>query len=313
MTNTLHSELRREPPQTFGPNVMPRLSEPVPSPLRAGERRGEEETAGGNADRMARQYAQSRDPKLREQLIQRHSRLVYALANRFVGRGELLEDLIQIGMLGLIQAVDRFDPSRDTQFSTFAVPTIVGEIKRHLRDKTWHVKVPRWLQERSQEARKARLHLLVDLNRTPTVAEIAAYLAVSEKETQESLDIYRLALPFSLDHAPSASGEGRALEECVGAQEQAFPCFELHYDLRRAVQCLGARERHIVHLHFFDELPQSQIARLLGISQMQVSRLLRHSLHLLRHILTDDTPAPRTRSVTKSGLIQNPMEMKACL
>ena len=228
-----------------------------------------------NMQMLSFQYAQTRDPRLRETLILFHQRLVHYVASRFVGGGETLEDLVQVGNIGLINALDRYDPSREVRFSTYAMPTIVGEIKRHFRDKTWHLKVPRWLQEMSLNARKAQQTLCVKLGRSPTVHEIAVELGATEDEVLEALEIGHIASAVSLDTRldPSSGGDSATLMDVIGRFDNAMHDIEAYTDLRRALDVLDERERQVVHLRFFEELSQAKIARKLGISQMHVSRL----------------------------------------
>lgn len=255
-------------------------------------------TAGDGAlVSLAAQYAQKHDPRTREALILHHQKLVHYVASRFLGSGETLEDLIQVGNIGLINALDRYDPTRDIKFSTYAMPTIVGEIKRHFRDKTWHVKVPRWLQELSLSARKAQQTLSVRLGRAPTVREIAAELGASEDDTLEALEINEIASAISLDTRLDSNkgSESATLMDVIGRIDSAMHDFEAYSDLRRALDLLDARERQVVHFRFFEELSQAKIARLLGISQMHVSRLQQRALQRLRDILAEEVNRPVRR------------------
>lgn len=250
-----------------------------------------------NVQMLAERYALTRDPGLRETLIHYHQRLVHYVASRFLGSGEALEDLIQVGNIGLIKALDRFDASRDVRFSTYAMPTIVGEIKRHFRDKTWHVKVPRWLQELSLNARKAEQALSARLGRSPTIAEIAEELGATEDETLEALEIVQIAGAISLDTRfdPHGGSEGGTLMDTVGRSDSALQDIETYSDLRRVLGLLDERERQIVQLRFFEELSQAKIASRLNISQMHVSRLQQRTLARLRRLLADEEASPAIR------------------
>jgi len=237
-------------------------------------------------------FARTRDVRSREALILHHQKLVRYVAARFLDSGESMEDLIQVGTVGLILAIDRFDPEQQVKFSTYAMPTIVGEIKRHFRDKTWHVKVPRWLQELSLAARRAQQALTARLGRPPTVSEIADELGASEDETLQALEIVEVAAALSLDTRldPGRGSESATLMDVIGRIDGALHDFEAYSDLRRALDRLEAREREIIHLRFFEELSQSKIARKLGISQMQISRLQKRALQKLHAVLADQHP-----------------------
>ncbi len=267
------------------------------------------ETPALNLEMLSLEYAQTRDPASREMLILHHQKLVHYVAARFLGSGEALEDLVQVGTIGLINAIDRYDPSRDIKFSTYAMPTIVGEIKRHFRDKTWHVKVPRWLQELSLNARKAQQTLSVRLGRPPTVGEIADHLGVTEEDALEALEITQIASAVSLDTrlSPHSGQDSATLLDMIGRIDSALHDIEAYADLRRALGCLDARERQVLHLRFFDELSQAKIARKLSISQMHVSRLQQRALARLRDILADDPiPAAAPRSPRRKPLASSP-------
>jgi RNA polymerase sigma-B factor len=247
-----------------------------------------------NMQALTLRYWQTRDPRLREVLVLFHQRLVHYVAARFIGGNEALEDLIQVGNIGLINALDRYDPSRDVRFSTYAMPTIVGEIKRHFRDKTWHVKVPRWLQEMSANARKAQQTLSGTLGRPPTIREIAAHLKASEEDILEALEVSHISRAVSLDTRmdPQTEGDGGTLMDLLGRTDGAIYDVAAYSDLRRALEFLDERERQVLHLRFFEELSQAKISRQLGISQMHVSRLQQRALRRLRHLLADEPRLP---------------------
>jgi RNA polymerase sigma-B factor len=277
------------------PAAAPGLSTFPPTGPEAGRPPQKFKPAAGEENMVALslQYARTRDPQMRERLILHHQRLVHYIAARFLGSGETLEDLIQVGNIGLINALDRYDPGQNVKFSTYAMPTIVGEIKRHFRDKTWHVKVPRWLQELSLSARKAQQSLSVRLGRPPTVGEIAAEIGASEDDAIEALEIGQIASAVSLDTRldPHAGSDSATLLDIVGQIDSALHDIESYTDLRRALDCLDVRERQVIHLRFFDELSQAKIARKLNISQMHVSRLQQRALVRLRDILAEEVHA----------------------
>lgn len=239
---------------------------------------------------LSEKYARSRDPEARDALILYHQKLVHYVATRFVGGGETLEDLVQVGNIGLINALDRFDPSKEVKFSTYAMPTILGEIKRHFRDKTWQVKVPRWLQELSLNVKKAQESLTVKLGRAPTYHELAELLQTSEERIIEACEISRVANTVSLDRQleSSSGGDTPALSEIIGRLDRGLYDIDAFSDLRRALCGLEERERQVIEMRFFDEISQSKIACELNISQMHVSRLQTKALSRLRDILNDE-------------------------
>jgi RNA polymerase sigma-B factor len=240
-------------------------------------------------ERMSRDYARTRDPGLRETLILHHQRLVKSIAARFLGAGEALEDLVQVGNIGLINALDRYNPDQGTRFSTYATPTILGEIKRHFRDKTCGIKIPRWLQELHQAARRTSQQMASEMGRAPTIAEVAARLGASEEETLEALESGEAMNLLSLDtHLDPSGADSPTLLDLVGHLDTALRDFEVYSDLRVAMASLEMREREVISLRFFDELSQAKIAKKLNISQMHVSRLQQRALKRLREMLTDD-------------------------
>jgi RNA polymerase sigma-B factor len=232
-------------------------------------------------------YARSHDPELRERLVARYLGLAEYLARRFANRGEPLEDLVQVASVGLIKAVDRFDPGRGVEFSTYATHTIVGELKRHFRDKGWAIRAPRRMQELYLRLGKAVASLSQELGRSPTIAELASELRASEEEVLEALEAGQAYRSASLD-APG-SEEGEALATKLGGEDQSLEDAESRATLSPLLAQLQARERLILELRFFEGLTQSEIADRLGISQMHVSRLLARSVAQLR--AAAETPA----------------------
>lgn len=229
------------------------------------------------------------DPRrvgVRDALVALHLPLVEHVAGRFRNRGEAHEDLVQVGTIGLLKAVDRFDPGRGVEFSTYAIPTVVGEIKRWFRDKGWSIRVPRRLQELRLSLASATDELGQQLGRSPTVAELAERLQVSQDLVLEGLESSNAYSPLSLDSPDLDNGVGSTL----GEPDDALETVELRESLRPVLGRLPRREQHIVVLRFFRQMTQSQIAAELGMSQMHVSRLLARSLALLRNDLTDDRP-----------------------
>ncbi len=236
-------------------------------------------------------YRRSRDPELREQLIMAHLNLVRYLARKFANRGEPLEDLIQVGTIGLINAIDRFDPERGIRFATYATPTIVGEIRRHFRDRGWAVKVPRRLQELSLAATKAAERLTQSLDRSPTIAELAEYLDVEESQALEALELgemYELpSLDQDLGGEDSEDSSGGVLADYVGQVDDELEKFEHRARLVEAIKGLPEREREIIRLRFFENLSQTKVAKRLKISQMHVSRLQQRAIKRLRELMKD--------------------------
>jgi RNA polymerase sigma-B factor len=224
--------------------------------------------------------------RLRADIVARYLPLVRSIAGRYRFRGEPLDDLVQAGSVGLLKAVDRFDAGRGLSFTTFAVPTIQGEIRRHFRDTTWSVHVSRGLQERAMQVKWASTVLFQELGRAPTVDEVAARAGISEEQALDALDCARAYSSRSLNE-PVADAGGTELGETLGAEDPALDEVVAHEALRPALARLPAREQRILQLRFYGNLTQSEIARQLGISQMHVSRLLARALAGLRTELTE--------------------------
>jgi RNA polymerase sigma-B factor len=225
--------------------------------------------------------------QVRDQLVEMHLPLVEYLARRFAGRGEPLDDLVQVGTIGLIKAVDRFDVERGVEFSTYATPTVVGEIKRHFRDKGWTVRVPRRLQELRASLTSATADLTQSLGRSPTVAELARQLGLGEEEVLEGLESANAYTAVSIEAGDSEGG--LSVAETLGEYDDALEGVEYRESIKPLIDGLPARERRILMLRFFGNLTQSQIAAELGISQMHVSRLLSRTLSQLRErLLAED-------------------------
>ncbi len=222
--------------------------------------------------------------ELRNRLVRIHLPLVEHLARRFRNRGEPLDDLTQVATIGLIKSVDRFDPDRGVEFSTYATPTVVGEIKRHFRDKGWAVRVPRRLQELRLALTTATAELSQRHGRSPTVHELAEKLAISEEEVLEGLESANAYSTLSLD-VPDTDDESPAVADTLGAEDEALEGVEYRESLKPLLEGLPPREKRILLLRFFGNMTQSQIAQEVGISQMHVSRLLARTLAQLREKL----------------------------
>jgi len=232
---------------------------------------------------LLRRYHEQGDLQAREQLIEQYMSLVRSLARRYAYRGEQFDDLVQIGAIGLIKAIDRFDVGRGVELTTYATPNIIGEIKRHFRDRGWAVRVPRGLQELNVRLSRLVEELTVRLARSPTVSELAEAAGVEEEEVVEALESGRAYASLSLSQG-AAQDEGEEIDplEALGEIEHAYEISEDRAVLEPGFRVLDERERRILHLRFYEGLTQSQIAWQVGISQMHVSRLIRRSLEKIR-------------------------------
>ena len=233
---------------------------------------------------LLRRYHEHGDLQAREQLIEQYMSLVRSLARRYAYRGEQFDDLVQIGAIGLIKAIDRFDVNRGVELTTYATPNIIGEIKRHFRDKGWSVRVPRGLQELNVQLSRLIEQLTVQLGRSPTISELAKAASVEEEEVLEALESGRAYSSLSLSQGGGAGGDDDDLDplESIGEEEHQYLVSEDRAVLEPGFRVLDERERKILHLRFFEGLTQSQIAQQVGISQMHVSRLLTKALAKLR-------------------------------
>ncbi|MET9504737.1 SigB/SigF/SigG family RNA polymerase sigma factor [Streptomyces sp. NPDC006622] len=270
---------RHEPQQPAAQQSAPR--QPVP------QARGPQDRSGARAKFVELRALAEGSPEyaeLRNQLVRMHLPLVEHLARRFRNRGEPLDDLTQVATIGLIKSVDRFDPDRGVEFSTYATPTVVGEIKRHFRDKGWAVRVPRRLQELRLSLTTATAELSQLHGRSPTVHELAERLAISEEEVLEGLESANAYSTLSLD-VPDTDDESPAVADTLGAEDEALEGVEYRESLKPLLEDLPPREKRILLLRFFGNMTQSQIAQEVGISQMHVSRLLARTLAQLREKL----------------------------
>ena len=235
--------------------------------------------------RLLHAYKSEGDKAARDQLIEDLMPLVRSLALRYVGRGEMLDDLVQVGSIGLINAIDRFDPDRGVELTTYAVPTILGEIQRHFRDKAWAVHVPRSVKELNVRLARLLDSLSAELGHSPTIEELAQAADADEDQVIEALEsahaysVRSLSAPFDED--------GQTLPELVGEEERGYEGVEQGAVVEAGLEALDERERRIVELRFFHGLTQSQIAAEIGISQMHVSRLLRRALQTMRGRIDD--------------------------
>jgi RNA polymerase sigma-B factor len=243
---------------------------------------------------LLRKYHEEGDLHAREKLIEQYMSLVRSLARRYSYRGEQLEDLVQIGAIGLIKAIDRFDLDRGVELTTYATPNIIGEIKRHFRDRGWSVRVPRGLQELNIQLSRLIEELTVQLARSPTIAELAKAAEVSEEAVLEALESGRAYSSLSLSAGPGQDDDGDLDPlESLGTEEHEYEVSEDRAILAPGFRVLDERERAILHLRFFKGLTQSQIAQQVGISQMHVSRLIRRSLEKIREEIAADAETQR--------------------
>jgi RNA polymerase sigma-B factor len=232
-------------------------------------------------------YQKNGDPEAQEILVEHFRELVETLAYKFARGSEPYEDLVQVGMIGLIASLKRFDPDMGRSFESFAVPTIVGEIKRHIRDKTWSVHVPRRIKELGPRIKNAVEELTTKLQRSPRVDEIAEYLGVSQEEVLETMEMGRSYNAVSVDSPIEASHDGSqvTLLDLVGSEDSGYEEIDRKLLLEKVFVVLTEREREILKMTFFDNLSQKQAGEALGISQMHVSRLQRRALQKLRQAI----------------------------
>jgi RNA polymerase sigma-B factor len=228
-------------------------------------------------------YLDKRDPVDREMLVERFLPLARQLARRYQRPEEPFDDLFQVACLGLVKAIDRFDLGREVAFSSYAVPTILGEIKRYFRDRTWSVRVPRDLQELALKVDRAVSDLSLDLHRQPTVEEIAAKVGAEEEDVLEALEASGAYKATSLE-APRGSEDDGAdtLGDTLGIVEEGFALAEDRATIEHLMRSITPRERAVLHLRFAEDLTQAEIGERIGVSQMQVSRIIRQSVARLR-------------------------------
>jgi len=231
---------------------------------------------------LFRRYKEEGDEEAREQLVMSHLNLVRYLASKFKNRGEPLDDLIQVGTLGLIKAIDRFDPERGLEFTTYATPTIMGEIKRHFRDKGWSVRVPRRLQELSAKVNQATDELTAELQRSPSVEEIAEHVGASVDEVLEAMESSSAYSSVSLETSSSAEEDAPTILDRYATDDEDLVASDDRMIIQEAMKDFSPREREIIQMRFVEGLTQVEIAKKLDISQVQVSRLLRKTLKKLQ-------------------------------
>jgi RNA polymerase sigma-B factor len=229
------------------------------------------------------------DPAARDALVERFLPLARQLARRYQHGGEQLDDLVQVASLGLLKAIDRFDPARETAFSSFAVPTILGELKRHFRDKGWSVRVPRDLQELSVRVDRVTDELARELGRAPSVAEIGERIGTTAEQVLEAREASAAYRAVSLDRSRDEDEEGEGgLADSVGVEDPGYTVAEDAATVERLMRVLSDREREVLRLRFVEDLTQSEIGVRVGVSQMHVSRLIRQAVAELREAAEQD-------------------------
>jgi RNA polymerase sigma-B factor len=266
-------------------------------------RREDRRTRSSYERELLVRYQRTRDPALREQLITRFLPLARAIAQRFAADAATREDLDQVAAIGLINALDRFDASRGAAFTTFAVPTIAGEVKRYLRDRTWSVRPPRGLQDLALRVAAARTELTEKLHRSPTATELGALIGVPADDVLEAIHAHqaRSAASLQAPSSPSGADVGR-LEETLGREEEAYEAAERRVLVDGLLRNVCLRDRRVLRMCFELDMTQTEIASVVGVSQMQVSRILRKALRRLHDVvgarsspeLADDPPAALT-------------------
>ncbi len=238
---------------------------------------------------LFRRYKEDGDMEAREQLVMSHLNLVRFLANKFKNRGEPLDDLVQVGYLGLLKAIDRFDPDRGLEFTTYATPTILGEIKRHFRDKGWSVRVPRRLQELSAKVNQATDTLTTQFQRSPTIQEIADYLDASVDEVLEAMESSSAYSSVPLEGTGSSENDDApSVIDRYGSEDNELAFTDDRLVIEEALKGFSPREREVIELRFLKGMTQIEIAEQLGISQVQVSRLLRRTLKMIQDKIDPD-------------------------
>jgi RNA polymerase sigma-B factor len=232
--------------------------------------------------RLLERYHRHADQAAREALVQRFLPLARQLARRYQRGGEPLDDLVQVASLGLLKAIDRFDPDRPTAFSSFAVPTILGELKRHFRDKGWSVRVPRDLQELAVRVERETEELATGLGRAPTLAEVADHMEIATEQVLEAREAAGAYRAVSLDRPRDDEDEDGGMGESMGVEDPGFDHAERVATIERLLDVLSDREREVLRLRFAEDLTQSEIGARVGVSQMHVSRLIRQAVMRLR-------------------------------
>lgn len=235
----------------------------------------------GREHELLRRYHVEGDPRAKDELAEEMLPLARALAGRYAGRGEPLDDLVQVACIGIMKAIEGFDLSRDVRFSSYATPTVLGEIKRHFRDRTWAMRVPRGMQELQLKIAKARDRLTTTLGRSPTVQELADAVEAPFEEVLQTLQSVSARRTRSLDE-PMGEDREMTLADSIGADDPEMERSEMRVLIDGAMKVLSARDREVLRLRFEQDLTQTEISNRIGVSQMQISRIIRQSLARMR-------------------------------
>jgi RNA polymerase sigma-B factor len=275
----------------------PGLRQPTRHRSRTSGSAGRSALGGDELRELFARWQQDRDRAARDELIERFLPLARSLARRYTGAHEPFEDLVQVASYGLLKALDRFDLDRGTAFSSFAVPTIVGELRRYFRDLGWSAHVPRGAQELALKVHSAQEKLTTRTGRSPTVAELAQYLELSIEDVLEGLEAAAAHHSSSLD-LPHDDGDGGSgtLADTFGHEDAGFQLVDDATTVATAMQTLSERERQVLRLRFFQDRTQSEIARQIGVSQMQISRILRRAITALNELTLPGTPVADEQS-----------------
>jgi RNA polymerase sigma-B factor len=254
----------------------------------SGEQEPKRRPGGGTREdrRLLIRFHEEGDPSAREELVERFLPLARQLARRYQRQNEPLDDLMQVASMGLVKAIDRLDPSRGTAFSTYAVPTILGELKRYFRDSGWAVHVPRGMQERVMKLDQASQDLHRKLGRSPSATELAEELGLTSEDILEAMEAASAYDAISLEEHRSESSDPQepTYADSLGTEEERYELVEYGATIAPTMKALSERERLILHLRFVEDLTQSEIADRIGVSQMHVSRLIRRALARLRAV-----------------------------
>jgi RNA polymerase sigma-B factor len=257
----------------------------APAPTSASSSPVESSLRHADVNGLFERWQQDGDRRARDELVSRFLPLARKLARRYAGAREPFDDLLQVASLGLVKAVDRFDAERGTAFSSFAVPTILGELKRYFRDLGWSVHVPRGAQEMALKVEEARQQLTSRTGHPPSVNELAEYLELSIEDILEGLETGAAHHAVSLDTPrEDADGESGTLADSFGREDERFDVVDAAVSIGAAARSLSARERHVLALRFVEDRTQTEIAERVGVSQMQVSRILRHAVSRLEDL-----------------------------
>lgn len=230
------------------------------------------------------------DEEVQEKIVLQYEDLVQSIAKKYSKNSSIHEDLVQVGMLGLLAAIRRYDPSYGKSFESFAIPTIIGEIKRFIRDKTWSVHVPRRIKELGPKIKKANEDLTTEMQRSPSVVEIADYLDVSEEDVLETMEMGKSYKALSVDRKIEADSDGSTVTilDLIGNQDKGYDQIDQQMLLEKVLPILSEREQEILKCTYFENMSQKDTGEQLGISQMHVSRLQRRALRKLREALQGD-------------------------